>query len=83
MDERRKSGDIRLPDRVSLRAQLATVEDRLHVDGIPQDDHVKDEAQRPELILLTLPVALTQFAALAVEDGASQAVPALPSVELG
>jgi hypothetical protein len=81
MDERRKSGHIRLPDRVSLRAQL--VEDRLHVDGVPQDDYVKDQAQRPELILLTLAVALTQFAALAVEDDASQAVPALPSVKLG
>jgi len=74
MDKWRKPGHIRLPNRVSLQAQL--IEGCLHVDGVPQDDHVKYQAQRPELILLTLPVALTQFAALAMEDGASQAVPA-------
>ena len=64
MDQRRKSGHIRLPNRISFQAQL--LEGRLHVDGVPQDDHVKYQAQRPELILLAFPVALTQFAALAV-----------------
>jgi len=75
VDKRRKSGDIRLPNLVSLQAQL--VEGSLHVDCVPKDDHVNNESERPELILLSLPIALTQFAPLAVEDGATQAVPHL------
>jgi len=47
------------------------------LDCVPQDDHVNNESERPELILLSLPIALTQFAPLAVEDGATQAVPHL------
>src|ERR1700719_4175884 len=74
-------GDIRLVNLVSLQAQL--IEDSLHVDCVPQDDHVNNESQRTELILLSLPIALTQFASLAVEDSAPQAVPSLASVELG
>jgi hypothetical protein len=35
-----------------------------------------------ELILLSLPIPLTQFASLAVEDSAAQAVSSLTSVEL-
>jgi hypothetical protein len=49
-DKRRKSGDIRLPNLVSLQAQL--VEGNLHVDCVPQDDHVNDESRGTELILL-------------------------------
>jgi hypothetical protein len=75
VDKRRKSGDIRLPNLVSLQAQL--VEGSLHVDCVPKDDHVNNESERPELILLSLPIAMTQFAPLAVEDGATQAVPFL------
>jgi hypothetical protein len=55
VDKRRKSGGIRLPNLVSLRAQL--VEGGLHVDCVIKDDHVNDESERPELILLSLPIA--------------------------
>src|SRR5271165_5091896 len=72
MDKRRKSGDIRLANLVSLQAQL--IEDSLHVDSVPQDDHLNNESQRTELILLSLPIPMTQFASLAVEDSAPQAV---------
>jgi hypothetical protein len=69
------------PNLVSLQAQL--VEGSLHIDCVPQDDHVNNEAQRTELILLSLPIALTQFAPLTVEDSATQTVSSLTSVELG
>ena len=81
VDKRRKSGDIRLVNVESFQAQL--IEGSLHVDRVPQDDHVNDESQRTELIFLSLPIPLTQFASLAVEDSAPQAVSSLTSVELG
>jgi len=81
VDKRRKSGDIRLPNLVPFQAQL--VERSLHADRVPKDDHVNDESERPELILLSLPIALTQFGSFAVEDSATQAVSSLTSVELG
>ena len=55
---------------------------RIHVDRIPQDDDVDHQPKRTQLILLALAVTLAQFAALAMEDGPGQAVPALATVEL-
>jgi hypothetical protein len=46
------------------------VEGSIHVDRVPQDDGVDDQAKGAELILLALAVALAQFTALAVEDTA-------------
>jgi hypothetical protein len=42
------------------------VEGSIHVDRVPQDDGVDDQAKGAELILLALAVALAQFTALAV-----------------
>ena len=53
------------------------------VAGRPEHHHVQDKAERAELILRPLPVALAQLVALAVEHRASQAVAALGAVELG
>jgi hypothetical protein len=44
------------------------VEGSIHVDRVPQDDGVDDQAKGAELILLALAVALAQFTALAVES---------------
>lgn len=40
----------------------------LEVAGGPQDEDVDHEPERPELVLLALPVALAEFAAVAVEE---------------
>jgi hypothetical protein len=50
----------------SLRPEL--VEDGIHVDRVPQNDGVDDQAKGAELVFLALAVALAQLDALAVED---------------
>ena len=48
------------------------VEGRLHIDGVPQHNHVDDDAECVELVFLAFTVTLPQFATFAVEDGAGQ-----------
>jgi hypothetical protein len=57
-------------------------ERRIHVDRVPQDDDVGDQAQGPELILLAFAVALARFAALAVEDDSCDAMAFFAAIEL-
>ena len=66
--------------RVALAAQLR--EHGVHVQRIPQHDHVHDQAERAQLVFLPFAVALEQFAALAVEDLARQAVAAFAEIQL-
>lgn len=54
-----------------------------HVEGVPQHDDVRHQAEGAELVFLALAVAPPQLAALAVEHGAGQAVPAHAPVQLG
>ena len=41
---------------------------RVHVQGVPEHHHVDHQTQRPELVLLSLSVALADLATLTVED---------------
>lgn len=59
------------------------VEGALGVDRVVEDDRVDDQAERAELLLLALAVALAQFAAVAVADVAGERVAALAAIELG
>ncbi len=49
---------------------------RVHVERVPQHQHVDHQAQRPQLVLLALAVALPDLAPLAVEDRPGHAMPA-------
>ena len=49
---------------------------------VPGHDRVDDEAERSELVLLSLLVALSQLATLAEEDGSRNAVATLAAVDL-
>ena len=62
--ERRQPGNIVGQDLVSLGPEL--IERRIHVNGVPEHDEVDDESERTKLVLLSLAIALAQFAALAV-----------------
>ena len=53
------------------------VERGIHVDRVPEHDDVHHKTERTELVLLALVVALPQFAALAVKDGAGELLPTL------
>ena len=50
----------------------------IHGERIPEDHHVGDQAERPELIFLPLAVTLAQLSALPVEDAAGQTMAPLP-----
>ena len=78
--ERRQTRHVLVADIESLGPEL--VEGSIHVDRVPQDDGVDDQAKGAELILLALAVALAQFTALAVENDAGELVTALAAVEL-
>ena len=78
--ERGQAGDIRGDHVVTLVAQ--PVEGGIHVDRIPQYHEVDDDAERAELILLPLAVALAELAALAVKDDPGELVATLAAVEL-
>ena len=54
----------------------------IHVERIPEDHHVGDQAERPELIFLPLAVTLAQLSALPVEDAAGQTMAPFPPVGL-
>ena len=45
---------------------LQVVQCVLHINGMPQNDYIGDQAQGTELILLALAVAFTDFTAAAV-----------------
>jgi hypothetical protein len=52
----REPSDVFWLDWVALLLEL--LEGRVHIDGVPQDDDVDDQAERTELILLAFPPAL-------------------------
>jgi hypothetical protein len=79
--ERGEAGDVLVAHRVALGAEA--VQRRVRVEGVPERGDVDHEAERAELVLLALAVALAQLAALAVEHGAGEPVAALAAVELG
>ena len=44
------------------------VEGRLHIDGVPQHNHVDDDAECVELVFLAFTVTLPQFATFAAQN---------------
>ena len=66
--QRRKSGHVFRPAGRSLAGEL--LQSGIDVKGVPENYDVHDQAQRPQLILLTLAVPLAQLPSFAVEDGA-------------
>jgi hypothetical protein len=58
------------------------IEDRIHIDGVPQNDHVHYQAECTQLIFLSLAISLVEFAALAMKNVTRQAVPAFAQIEL-
>ena len=73
--------DVYAVDQQAARGEV--VEGALGVDRVVEDDRVDDQAERSELFLLALAVALPQLAAVAVADVAGEGVAALAAVELG
>src|SRR3954452_18036492 len=55
---------------------------RVHIDGVPQDDGVGDQAKSTELVLLPFAIALPQLAALAVKNDAGELVASFTAIEL-
>src|SRR5215831_14194841 len=55
---------------------------RIHIDRVPQDNHVDDQSQGPQLVFLPFAVALAQLPPPTMENRASQLVPVLMTVEL-
>jgi hypothetical protein len=80
VQDRGKSAHVFIADRIAILTQLN--QDRFHIEDVPEDDHVQDEAKCAELIFLSFTVVLSQFAAFAVEDSAGDTVVSLALVEL-
>ena len=74
--ERAEPLDVRVIDPQAALGEV--VERALGVDRVVEDDCVDDQAERSELLLLALAVALAQLAAVAVADVAGEYVAALP-----
>ena len=58
------------------------LEDCLHVNCIPEHDHIDDEPERAELIFLLFAIALPQFAPFTAENDARDTVPTFSPFEL-
>jgi hypothetical protein len=73
--------------RYVLRPNIQSValelrERTFHVARVPQNDGIDDEAERPELVFLSLAIALPQFTALTMEDRAGKAVTRFAAIKL-
>jgi hypothetical protein len=58
-------------------------QNRVHIDSVPKDDDIHDESECAELVFLTFPVVLSEFASLAMENSPRQAMPFLAAIQLG
>jgi hypothetical protein len=66
--------------RISLLSELA--QNCLHIDRIPEHDHIDDKPERAELIFLPFAVALTKLTSFTAENDARNAVPTFSPFEL-
>lgn len=73
VDQRRQPGRVDPRSGFTQTTQLG--DNGVGVTGIPQNNRVKDQSQRSQLVLLTLPVGLAKLSPLAVEQLAGQSVP--------
>ena len=78
--ERGQPGDVLGTDAEAFSTKA--LQRRVHVDRVPQDDEIDDEAERAKLVFLTFAIALPQFAALAVEYDARKLVATFATIEL-
>ena len=69
MDVRVQVSNVRFDDGISFGTQL--LESRLHIEGVPQHDHVDHQAERSQLILLAFAIALPELTVLAMEHDAT------------
>lgn len=76
--ERRKSRHVFRSDGIIFAGEL--LQSGIDVEGVPENNNVHDQAQRPQLILLALAIPLAQLPSFAVEDGAGELVPILASI---
>jgi hypothetical protein len=65
MAERRQTRDILVEYREAFGAKLS--KRRLHIDGVPQHNHVDDQSKCAELVFVSFPVTLAQLAAFVME----------------
>ena len=65
-----------------MTGAIELVERSFEVASGPQDQDVKHEPERSQLVLLALPVALAELPAVAVKEPPRQAVTGLLAVEL-
>ena len=56
---------------------------RVHIQGIPQDYRIDDEAQCSELILLAFAIPLPEFATLPMKHRPCNTMAALAAIQLG
>ncbi len=66
----------------SIAFDSKLLQNRIHVDRVPESEYIDDKSQCAELILLSLSITLPQLTSFAVKNSARQAVPILPAVEL-
>ena len=78
--KRQQAGHVLWAHVKALGAKL--VQRRVHIDRVSEHDDVDHQAQGAELVLLAFAIALAKLAALAVEYGAGELMPALATVEL-
>ncbi len=79
-DERRESGEIGVFDHPALDFELGY--HFLHIDRIPVNDDVKQQAQRTEFFLLPLPQRAADFAAFTQEDTPAEAMAQFVTIQL-
>src|SRR5918911_419153 len=73
--QRPESGHVRRLHREARGAEV--IEGLAHVAGVPEHDGVEHQAERPELVLLPLTVALPELPTLAMEEHPCQGMAAL------
>ncbi len=74
--ERRQPCHVLVAHVVALGAE--PVQRCVHVDRVPENDDVHNQAERAELVLLAFAIALPQLTALTVEHDARELVTASP-----
>jgi len=78
--ERREAPDILGENLVACCAEL--IEGGVHIDIVPENDEVDDDAERAELVFLPFAVALPELAPLSMEDDAGELMASLAPIEL-
>jgi hypothetical protein len=76
----RQPGHVFGEHRKALSPKL--LECRIDIKRVPENDDVDHESKSSELVFLSFPIALTQFAPLAVKNSSCQLVAVLATIQL-